>query len=101
MRHGYDEQINYSWIKQAAKQLEGLFMQELMKSMRASTIATGMLDNQATDMATSPSRDEQPISDPINGNERAARLMTGEPVFGSLVVSFRYSTSETRNRRYC
>lgn len=41
-----------SGIKQAAKQLEGLFMQELMKSMRASTMATGMLDNQATDMAT-------------------------------------------------
>jgi flagellar protein FlgJ len=40
-------------IKEAAKQLEGLFMQELMKSMRASTMSTGMLDNQATEMGTS------------------------------------------------
>ena len=40
-------------IKEAAKQLEGLFMQELMKSMRASTRSTGMLDNQATEMGTS------------------------------------------------
>ncbi len=42
-----------SGIKEAAKQLEGLFMQELMKSMRASTMSTGMLDNQATEMGTS------------------------------------------------
>ncbi len=40
-------------IREAAKQLEGLFMQELMKSMRASTMSTGMLDNQATEMGTS------------------------------------------------
>ena len=40
-------------IKEAAKQLEGLFMQELMKSMRASTMSTGMLDNEATEMGTS------------------------------------------------
>lgn len=40
-------------IKEAAKQLEGLFMQELMKSMRASTMSSGMLDNQATEMGTS------------------------------------------------
>ena len=33
------------------KQLEGLFMQELMKSMRASTMNSGMLDNEATEMA--------------------------------------------------
>ena len=42
-----------SGIKEAAKQLEGLFMQELMKSMRASTMNSGMLDNEATEMGTS------------------------------------------------
>lgn len=39
-------------IKAAAKQFEALFMQELMKSMRASTMSTGMLDNDATKMGT-------------------------------------------------
>ncbi len=39
-------------IKEVAKQLEGLFMQELVKSMRATTMQTGMLDNAATDMGT-------------------------------------------------
>lgn len=42
-----------SAIRETAKQLESLFMQELMKSMRASTMSTGMLDNQATEMGTS------------------------------------------------
>ena len=42
-----------SGIKEAAKQLEGLFMQELMKSMRASTMNSGMLDNSGTEMGTS------------------------------------------------
>jgi flagellar protein FlgJ len=42
-----------SGIKEAAKQLESLFMQELVKSMRATTMDTGMLDNQATEMGTS------------------------------------------------
>ncbi|RRS05951.1 flagellar assembly peptidoglycan hydrolase FlgJ [Aquabacterium soli] len=37
-------------IKEAAKQLESLFMGELLKSMRATTMSTGMLDNQATEM---------------------------------------------------
>jgi flagellar protein FlgJ len=40
-------------IKDTAKQLEGLFMQELMKSMRATTMSTGMLDNPASEMGTS------------------------------------------------
>lgn len=40
-------------INEAAKQLEGLFMQELVKSMRASTMSSGMLDNAGTDMANS------------------------------------------------
>ncbi len=39
-------------VKETAKQLEGLFMQELVKSMRATTMNTGMLDNQATEMGT-------------------------------------------------
>lgn len=40
-------------IREVARQLEGLFMQELMKSMRATTMASGMLDNNATEMGTS------------------------------------------------
>ena len=40
-------------IKEAAKQLEGLFMQELVKSMRSTTMSTGMLDNSGTDMGNS------------------------------------------------
>ncbi len=39
-------------IKQAAKQFEALFMQELMKSMRAATMSSGMLDNAGTQMGT-------------------------------------------------
>ena len=41
-----------SVIKAAAKQFEALFMQQLMKSMRESTLATGMLDNAGTQMGT-------------------------------------------------
>ena len=39
-------------IKAAAKQFEALFMQELMKSMRAATLSSGMLDNAGTQMGT-------------------------------------------------
>ncbi len=39
-------------IKDTAKQLEGLFMQELVKSMRTTTMNSGMLDNSATEMGT-------------------------------------------------
>ncbi len=39
-------------IKEAAKQLESLFMQELMKSMRSTTMDTGMLDNGVTEMGS-------------------------------------------------
>lgn len=39
-------------IKETAKQFESLFMQEVMKSMRASTLSTGMLDNSASQMGT-------------------------------------------------
>jgi len=38
--------------KEAAKQFETLFMNELVKSMRASTLATGMLDNAGSSMGT-------------------------------------------------
>lgn len=41
-----------SAAREAAKQFESLFMNELMKTMRASTQATGMLDNQSTKLGT-------------------------------------------------
>ena len=41
-----------SSIKETARQFESLFMQEVMKSMRASTLASGMLENSATQMGT-------------------------------------------------
>ena len=40
-------------VKEAAKQFEALFMQELMKSMRASTMASGMLENSGSELGTS------------------------------------------------
>ena len=39
-------------VREAAKQFETLFMQELMKSMRATTLDTGMLDSDGGQMAT-------------------------------------------------
>ena len=39
-------------VRETAKQFESLFMQEVMKSMRASTLASGMLDNNATQLGT-------------------------------------------------
>lgn len=39
-------------IKMAAKQFEAIFMQQLLKSMRESSIGTGMLDNAGTQMGT-------------------------------------------------
>jgi peptidoglycan hydrolase FlgJ len=41
-----------SSIRETAKQFESLFMQEVMKSMRASTLSSGMLENSATQMGT-------------------------------------------------
>ncbi|MFM1855138.1 MAG: hypothetical protein RLZ83_447 [Pseudomonadota bacterium] len=38
--------------REAAKAFESLFMQELMKSMRASTLGTGMFDNEGTKLGT-------------------------------------------------
>lgn len=40
-------------IRDTARQLETLFMQELMKSMRASSMDSGMLSNQGTELGTS------------------------------------------------
>ncbi len=37
-------------IKEAAKQFEALFMKEIMKNMRQSTLASGMLDNAGTEL---------------------------------------------------
>jgi flagellar protein FlgJ len=39
-------------IKEAARQFEGLFMQELMKSMRQATMSSGLLDNEGTKLGT-------------------------------------------------
>ena len=39
-------------IKEAAKQFESLFMQELMKSMRKATESSGLMDNAGTKMGT-------------------------------------------------
>ncbi len=39
-------------IKEAAKQFEALFMQQLMKSMREATLSSGMLDNAGTKLGT-------------------------------------------------
>ena len=38
--------------KEAAKQFEALFMQELMKSMRAAQMTSGLFDNDASRMGT-------------------------------------------------
>lgn len=39
-------------IKEAAKQFEAMFMQEVMKSMRQATLASGMLDNAGSQLGT-------------------------------------------------
>lgn len=39
-------------VREAARQFESLFMQELMKSMRATTGGTGMLENQGSKLGT-------------------------------------------------
>lgn len=41
-----------SSIRETARQFESLFMQEVMKSMRASTLSSGMMENSATQMGT-------------------------------------------------
>lgn len=42
-----------SGMKEAARQLESLFMNELIKSMRATTMNSGMMENAGTEMGTS------------------------------------------------
>ncbi|HEX3140694.1 MAG TPA: flagellar assembly peptidoglycan hydrolase FlgJ, partial [Rhizobacter sp.] len=39
-------------VRDAAKQFEGIFMQQLMKSMREASVSSGMLDNAGTKMGT-------------------------------------------------
>ena len=39
-------------MREVAKQFEALFMQELMKSMRATTLSSGMLDNEGSKLGT-------------------------------------------------
>jgi flagellar protein FlgJ len=39
-------------IKETSKQLESLFMNELMKSMRSTTLGSGLFDNSGTEMGT-------------------------------------------------
>ena len=39
-------------VREAAKQFEALFMQELMKSMRAATLSSGMLENEGSKLGT-------------------------------------------------
>lgn len=39
-------------VREAARQFETLFMQELTKSMRATTLSSGMLDNEGTKLGT-------------------------------------------------
>src|SRR3954470_6384037 len=41
-----------SAVREAAKQFETLFTQQILKSMRDSTMSTGMMDNEATKMGT-------------------------------------------------
>ncbi|MDM4764534.1 flagellar assembly peptidoglycan hydrolase FlgJ [Pelomonas sp. SE-A7] len=41
-----------SSVREAAKQFEALFMQEVMKSMRSATLSSGLLDNSATQLGT-------------------------------------------------
>ncbi|MBI5256481.1 MAG: flagellar assembly peptidoglycan hydrolase FlgJ [Burkholderiales bacterium] len=39
-------------VREAAKQFESLFMNELLKSMRAASMSSGMMDNEATKLGT-------------------------------------------------
>jgi flagellar protein FlgJ len=41
-----------SAVREVARQFEALFMQELMKSMRAATLSSGMLDNEGSKLGT-------------------------------------------------
>src|ERR1700712_4433932 len=41
-----------SAVREAAKQFETMFTQQILKSMRDSTMSTGMMDNEATKMGT-------------------------------------------------
>ena len=49
---GLGQANSQAGMKEAAKQRESLFMQELMKSMRSTTMDSGMLDNAGSEMGT-------------------------------------------------
>jgi len=52
LKSGTAASTSQSQIREVAKQMEGMFMQELVKSMRATTLDSGMMENQATEMGT-------------------------------------------------
>ena len=51
LRHGAAKDPKAA-VREAAKQFEALFMQEIMKSMRATTMSSGLTDNEATKLGT-------------------------------------------------
>ena len=51
LRHGAAQDPKAA-VREAAKQFEALFMQEIMKSMRATTMSSGLTDNEATKLGT-------------------------------------------------
>jgi flagellar protein FlgJ len=50
--HGLAARDPKAAVKEVARQFETLFMQELMKSMRQATLASGALDNEGTQLGT-------------------------------------------------
>ena len=52
LRYGADGKNDKAALKEAAKQLESLFMRELIKSMREATSKSGLMDNEGSDMGT-------------------------------------------------
>ncbi|EYC49983.1 glucosaminidase [Hylemonella gracilis str. Niagara R] len=53
LRHQAGQAATPQTIREAAKQFEALFMRELMKSMRETTMSSGMFDSPMGDMGTS------------------------------------------------
>ena len=51
LRHGAAKDPKAA-VREAAKQFEALFMHEIMKSMRATTMTSGLTDNEATKLGT-------------------------------------------------
>ena len=51
LRHGAAKDPKAA-VREAAKQFEALFMHEIMKSMRATTMTSGLTDNEAIKLGT-------------------------------------------------